>query len=761
MLAESSRSERVARDWWQRWMQPTAAVREHLVLIVTLVASVVAAVAAVSYALITQAETRALALYEQRVLPASALRSISDGYAIDVVDTVHKVSAQRLDIAEGARRVDRAIAVSDAAFRSLQARRIGPRQLEPLFARARTAAEQARDLMLTADLAGLEAFRTRRMYTLVEPLTEALGRAVQDEIRQTDSLVRETRSQLRGLRFGATLSLLCVSALGWAYVASFSRSLSRSIACIEHVVRTVANGDLSVRAGGKVDPAFAVMASDIDSMIEALQRSHAELTARGAELEQAAEQARGANAAKSMFLSGMSHELRTPLNVILGYAQVLAREPQRSESDRQTLHRVMQAGAHLLGLIEDVLSISKIEAGQLALRPHAFESAALVETLQGMFADRAQRKGLQLRVDADASLPPWLHADAGRVRQVLVNLIGNALKFTEHGEVCVKLWYTPGRLHASVSDTGPGMSPDELSGLFQRFFQGKAGQHTSEGAGLGLYISRSLVRLMGGEVQATSRLGAGSVFTFDVEAEAASPRALTPHRPQVLAAGSVCDPMLVADDREDNREVLSRLLRQLGFAVEEVCDGPAAIDACARASYSIVWMDLRMPGMNGEVAMRRIREADALAGRPRRKIVAITASVIDIDRESARDRGFDELVGKPFNDAEVTELIAAMLSVRFEECARARATEEPQAADDVAPSLDGLQQLPHALRSSLLSALIAGDAALARGVISQVSAQPLARALHDLVDRYAYDGLIAELRAIHASTQLDTAGEHS
>jgi signal transduction histidine kinase/CheY-like chemotaxis protein len=756
---DRANNEPDARRLLRRWGQPSAAVREHLVLVLTFVACVVAAVAAVSYVLITQAEDRALALYERRVLPTNALRTISDRYAVEVVDTVHKVSAQRMDPSVGARRIQHALAAGEAAWRDFVARsEMTPARMaiQPLLVRARAAAEHAGALLLDTNWPALDAYRTQGMYAEIDPLTEQLAQQVQAETRETDSFVRETRAQLRRLRVGGSIALVCVALLGWAYVANFSRCLSRSIGTIERVVRKVAGGDLSVRAGGRVDDAFAVMAADIDSMIQALERSHAELVGRSGELERAAEQARSANAAKSLFLSSMSHELRTPLNVILGYAQVLAREPQRSESDRHALGRVMQAGAHLLGLIEDVLSISKIEAGKLALRPQPFETQVFVEALQGMFAERATQKGLGLRVEADAGLPAWLHADAGRLRQVLVNLIGNALKFTDHGEVRVRLWYVPGHLHASVADTGPGISPEELAGLFQRFFQGAAGQHTTEGAGLGLYISRSLVRLMGGQLVASSQLGSGSEFRFEIAAEPAAASARAIPQPLALAPGTHCDPMLVADDREDNREVLCRLLHQLGFEVEEVCDGAAAVDACARTSYAIVWMDLRMPKLDGQAAMRCIREADTRAGRPPRKIIAVTASVIELDRDAARAEGFDELVGKPFSDVEVTELIGSTLGVRFVPSLQQA---QPTAAEAGPPALDGLSELPGEQRSALLSALIAGDTSLARGAIAQVESPPLSRALRTLVDSYAGDSLIAALRGIDAGVESVRPGE--
>jgi signal transduction histidine kinase/CheY-like chemotaxis protein len=742
----------------REWLQPSAAVREHLVLVVTLVAGVVAAVSGVSYVLIIRAENRALAVYEQRVLPTNALRTIADSYAVRVVDTVHKVSARRLNAGEGARRVEQAIAAGDAGWRTFAARNeMTPARtsMQPMLERARAAAQEARDLMLTADWPRLDAYRTRRMYLAIDPLTERIAEQIADEIQLTDAFVRDTRTELRELRIGVSIALLCVSLLGWAYVAKFSRSLSRSIGSIERVVRRVADGDLSARAGGEVDDAFALMAADIDSMIRALERSRADLVARGVELERAAEHARSANAAKSLFLSSMSHELRTPLNVILGYAQVLAREPERSDSDRKALSRVMHAGAHLLGLIEDVLSISKIEAGQLALRPQTFEVEAFVETLQAMFAERAQQKGLGLHMDVDRSLPACLTADAGRLRQVLVNLIVNALKFTERGEIRVRLWYEPGRLHASVTDTGAGIAPEELAGLFQRFSQGAAGQHTGEGAGLGLYISRSLVRLMGGELVASSQVRVGSEFRFDITAEPAAPGPRSTPQPLVLAPGTHCDPMLVADDRADNREVLSRLLSQLGFAVQEVCDGEAAVEACASASYAVVWMDVLMPRLDGKAAMRRIREADARAGRPPRTIIAVTASVIELDREAARAEGFDDLVGKPFSEVELTKVISAALGVRFVAHPH---TSRPQ-AEQARPRLDGLSQLPSEVRSMLLSALIAGDATLARCAIARIESQRLSHSLHRLVDDYAYDGVIAALRGIEARAEPASAGE--
>lgn len=375
---------------------------------------------------------------------------------------------------------------------------------------------------------------------------------------------------------------------------------------------------------------------------------------RTAELREAKDLAEAATQAKSVFLSSMSHELRTPLNAILGYAQLLTRTVEDPES-RDNLQRIHRAGEHLLGLINHVLSLSKIEAGKLSLNAQPFPTEPFFRSLEDMTRVRTNAKGLSFRMEVQRPFPAALVGDSLKLRQVLMNLLGNALKFTERGEVVLVIERREGRVRFEVRDTGPGMSPEEVSSLFEAFHQTESGKQATEGTGLGLHISLSLVRLMGGEISVESEPGRGSRFHFELPLAEAD---LAPDEPAPLlglAPGGPSLKMLVVDDVEDNRTLLSRMLRLLGMEVREAADGPEALAQWKAWQPQLVWMDLRMPGMDGLEAVRRLREQEGRLALPRTTVIALTASVLDLEARPMLEAGFDDLMAKPFPLSEILE----------------------------------------------------------------------------------------------------------
>jgi signal transduction histidine kinase/ActR/RegA family two-component response regulator len=392
------------------------------------------------------------------------------------------------------------------------------------------------------------------------------------------------------------------------------------------------------------------------------------------ELEIAKDRAEAASRAKSLFLANMSHELRSPLNVILGIAQAMAREHALPSRAQQDLGLVLKSGKHLRTLINQVLDWSKIEAGEFTLTESAFDLRKLIQELSGMFELMAREKGLTFSVTFGGDLMRWVRTDPVRLRQVLVNLVGNAIKFTERGFVELKvemLERTPfdreaRRCRFVVRDSGPGISSAEIPALFDAFKQGRAGASAKEGSGLGLAISRGFVELMGGWLELESQLGAGTTIRFELPLEAASTVEATASeslpRQVMLAPGQPEYRILVVDDHRAARQLLVRLLSPIGFQVREAADGLEAVEAWRAWSPHVVCMDERMPVLDGREAARRIKGAP---GGSRTLIVALTASGLEEDHAGLRVAGYDAFLLKPYSETELLRVLQHHLNFRF------------------------------------------------------------------------------------------------
>ncbi len=464
-----------------------------------------------------------------------------------------------------------------------------------------------------------------------------------------------------------------------------------------------------------------------------------QLEVRSAELAESKIHAEQASLSKSMFLSNMSHELRTPLNAILGYSQLLRRRNLEPDMEEQ-LGRIQRSGEHLLGLINDVLTISKIEAIGITATPAPFSPADLFRSLEDMIRIRAQDKGIAFWMDLRSPFPEWVLGDESKLRQVLINLLGNAVKFTKQGHVRLGAAYADGLARFFVEDTGPGLSKDEIEAmLFHRFSQTDAGRKASEGTGLGLNISQAITKALGGEITVESEVGRGTRFEFEIplppeSLPAANPKLSIAKAAGVLAPGQDPPHILVVDDREENRDLLRRILEEAGLIPVLVPDGRAALEAVQENRPDLVFLDIRMPGLDGYEVLRQIREREAEHSTPRLPVVALTASVLDNERDAVMAKGFDEYIRKPFQVWEITDCISHFLGLRF-----VSAVAEPEK-----PILDSgisARALPEASRKELLAAIEIGDLDEALKLLDTVEDQNAARPLRDLAKKYRFETL--------------------
>lgn len=480
-------------------------------------------------------------------------------------------------------------------------------------------------------------------------------------------------------------------------------------------------------------------------------------------LLKAAYAAEAANRTKSQFLANMSHELRTPLNAILGFTQLMNRDVKISPQQQEYLDIINRSGEHLLTLINDILSMSKIEAGQVTLNENSFDLYALLDDLEDMFRLKAKSKNLLLIFDFATNLPHYVKTDESKLRQVLINLLSNAIKFTNSGYVTLIVkkaareiteTSVPSSLYFQIEDTGSGISPEEIHKLFAAFVQTETGRNSQEGTGLGLPISREFIKLMGGEINVNSVLGKGTVFSFTIQISIAKSeeaiKQINPKKVVRLEKKQKDFRILIVEDKLENRQLLRDLLSPLGFHIKEAVNGVEAIAIWENWQPDLILMDMRMPVMDGYQATQKIK---ATSQGKNTIIIAITASAFYEDRSLSLTAGCDDFIGKPFRENVLFEKIAKHLGVRY-----IYGGESPQTQGVVSRNLSNplpekqsfvlnqkaLQIMPNEWIKQLHQAAICADEELIFQLLNQIPGEnaTLINALTELVDNFCLDQII-------------------
>ncbi|MBE9161013.1 response regulator [Tychonema sp. LEGE 06208] len=508
-----------------------------------------------------------------------------------------------------------------------------------------------------------------------------------------------------------------------------------------------------------------------------IQRLKRQLLDRNTELQQeiierkkAEEAAAAASLAKSQFVANMNHELRTPLNAILGFTQVMSRDSLLSHENLENLRIINRSGQHLLELINDVLDLSKIEAGIIGLDERSFDLYQLLDTLEDMFQIKAEAKNLQLRFSVETNVPQYIKTDEKKLRVCLINLLGNAMKFTENGG---SIWLrarvedkqhpaaseiSPSSCSAEqylilfeVEDTGVGIAAAEIDTLFDAFVQTEAGKQAVDGTGLGLTITKKFVEIMGGEIGVESVLGKGTCFKFNIRVFAAISSEITVATLQRVIGVEPDRPVyriLAVDDNQENRLLLVKILQPIGFEVREAENGFQAVELWESWQPDLIWLDTRMPVMDGFEAVKQIRAKEE-ATKPRTVIIALTASTFEERKGEIIAAGCDDFVRKPFQEQILFDKMACYLGVRYiyQELPRLEAGAWRRYFASEKPDsffLPLLAQMPGSWVQELYGAANDVNEELAIQIVDRISEShpTLAEALKDLLVDYRLDRIM-------------------
>jgi len=585
-----------------------------------------------------------------------------------------------------------------------------------------------------------------------------------DQLAATlDQIIATTQQQARqaevelenaqGLEKGIIVvsSLLAVAIAGGIAL----RTTQDIISPLEHLTHLAATAtqdeNWQLRMSINTQDEIASLAQTLNSLMERVQH-------RTEQLLEAKESAEQANQAKSTFLAKMSHELRTPLHAILGFTQIMVKDQHLAGKQKEQLQTIYSSSQHLLGLINDILDLSKIEAGKLELSPHSFDLPTFIHHLESMLEFKAKKKGLDLTMDIQAKVPHHLYSDEQKLRQILLNLLSNSIKFTPSGQVSltITLAKQPHTLQFTVSDTGMGIASEELDQLFQPFEQTQSGKQSQQGTGLGLTISRQLVQLLGGELKVSSQVNQGTQFTFDLPLmplpEEIEPITALGSRVTGIASTDQTYRILVVDDKWANREILHSLLTPLGFEVLEASQGEEALTLWEQEAIDLILTDIRMPLLDGYGLTASIRKREQQRALPPVPIIVTTASTFEEERAQMLATGCNDLVHKPFPEALILDKIAQYLGLEYiiesdpdsEPSQDRQASTLPRSSENPPSSLSDLMaQQPIEWVAALQKAATEADADLIVPLIDQLptSELNLRQQLIDWVNNFQFEAI--------------------
>ncbi|PSB53005.1 histidine kinase, partial [filamentous cyanobacterium Phorm 6] len=606
---------------------------------------------------------------------------------------------------------------------------------------------------------------------------------------------------------------LCFAALLIAVSIGIQTSqwVTNPILRLNTAAKNIAKGEWDKTVESQRSDELGELAKSFNSMAQQLQQSFETLEQRvrerTAELAVAKDKAEVANQAKSTFLANMSHELRSPLNAILGFSQLMTRSQTLSPEHQENISIINSSGEHLLTLINNVLDLSKIESGRTTLNPKKFDLYRLLNDLEDMFQLKADDKHLQLVFTHSPDVPQYIETDELKLRQILINLLNNSLKFTDDGGVSVRVskHFSGGNqqiegkkndlseeskntdisasnnfkqsqlshsenasyatkndysasaysffLHFEVEDTGPGIAANELDNLFEAFVQTQTGKNSQEGTGLGLPISRKFVELMGGEVSVSSAVGKGTNFNFNIQIIAVDAGDIETQKPtrNVIALEPNQHPyrILIVDDKPLNRQLLIKLLNPLGFDLKEATNGQEAIDVWDSWEPHLIWMDMRMPVMDGYEATKQIKgtiKGQATA------IIALTASVLEEERAVILSAGCDAFMRKPFREADIFDAMHKQIGVRYiyEDPGVANLSAIPERDREMTAA--DFVKLPESLLADLKLAILNADMDFIESAIDQIRLKDTvtAGAIANCIENFEYDKVLKLIS--HASS---------
>ncbi|MDJ1174212.1 ATP-binding protein [Roseofilum capinflatum] len=512
---------------------------------------------------------------------------------------------------------------------------------------------QLRSLILSEQQQELDQFAA----TLDQLLAMA-----QDQARQAEVELENAQGLEKSIIILS--SLLAVAIAGWIAL----RTTQDIISPLEHLTQLAATAtqeeNWQLRIPINTQDEIASLSQTLNALMERVQH-------RTEQLLEAKDSAEQANQAKSTFLAKMSHELRTPLHAILGFTQIMVKDKHLLGKHQEQLQTIYSSSQHLLGLINDILDLSKIEAGKLEVLPHSFDLPTFIHHLESMLEFKAKKKGLDLNMNIPGNVPQYLYTDEKKLRQILLNLLSNAIKFTDKGSVSLTLTLgdRPDTLQFTVSDTGTGIATEELDQLFQPFEQTQSGKQSQEGTGLGLTISRQLVNLLGGELSVSSEINQGTTFSFDLplisNPVTTEPIASLERTVTGIASTDQTYRILVVDDKWENREIVHALLTPLGFEVLQATQGEEALTLWEQEAIDLILTDIRMPLLDGYGLTARIRQREQERALPQVPIIVTTASTFEEERQQMLNIGCNDLVHKPFPEALILEKIAQYLGLEY------------------------------------------------------------------------------------------------